>query len=59
MIYQRVEIAPHYDLWMQGARYGSVLNIYRRKLDGVEIAVVKLDRWPKPVKVLAEDLKYI
>lgn len=33
----RVEIAPHYDLWMQGARYGTVLKILGDK------ALVEMD----------------
>lgn len=33
----RVEIAPHYDLWMRGARYGVVRSVD----DGV--ASVKMD----------------
>lgn len=33
----RVEIAPHYDLWMRGARYGVVRSV----TDG--IVAVKMD----------------
>ena len=32
----RVEIAPHYDLWMRGARFGTVTRVYHvesRRLD--------------------------
>jgi hypothetical protein len=25
---KRVEIAPHYDLWMRGARFGTVARVY-------------------------------
>ena len=51
----RVEIAPHYDLWMQGARYGKVI-----KLEG-DVAVVQLDHWQvrRPRRFLAADLKPI
>jgi hypothetical protein len=27
-VHDRVEIAPHYDLWMQGNRYGIVISIF-------------------------------
>jgi hypothetical protein len=51
----RVEIAPHLDLWMRGARYGTVVSVK----DG--IARVRMDH--PQVKVLAkikvEDLKVI
>lgn len=33
----RVEISPHYDLWMQGARFGTVKSV----TDG--IATVEMD----------------
>ena len=33
----RVEISPHFDLWMQGARFGTV----RKVVDGV--VTVKMD----------------
>ncbi len=48
-----VEIAPHYDLWMQGARYGTVRSIK----DGV--ATVKMDHWQvdKLQHFPVEDLK--
>ncbi len=44
----RVEISPHYDLWMRGARWGRVERIW----DGIatvkmdNTAVKKLQRFP-------------
>lgn len=35
----RIEISPHYDLWMKGARTGTVVAI----LDSGSIAKVKMD----------------
>ena len=34
----RVEIGPHHDLWMMGAKYGEV-----RSTEGPDILVVKMD----------------
>lgn len=34
----RVEISPHFDLWMRGARFGVV-----RKIESSGIVVVKMD----------------
>ena len=38
---RRVEIAPRYDLWMRGARYGTVRRVYYRG-DVVHVAI-KMD----------------
>ena len=53
----RVEIAPHYDLWMRGARYGTVLREYRGK-SGRNIVVVKMDhpQVRKPIRIFADDV---
>lgn len=42
LIGQRVEIAPHYDLWMRGARMGVVSRVYT-DARGVEMVAVKMD----------------
>jgi len=38
----RVEIAPFYDLWMRGARYGTVAKVYTDPR-GVEMVAVRMD----------------
>lgn len=38
----RVEIAPHYDLWMRGARFGVVRKVYT-DARGVEMVAVRMD----------------
>lgn len=47
----RVEIPTHYDLWMMGARYGTVT---RQTTDGW--VYVKLDRVTRPQRFLASEL---
>ena len=39
----RVEIPVHYDLWMRGARYGTVTKICKDDLGGGVCAAVKMD----------------
>ena len=52
----RVEIAPHYDLWMQGAKYGQI-----KDFDGEGNAWVKMDHPAvrKLVKIPNKDLKVL
>lgn len=38
----RVEIAPHYDLWMRGARFGVVRKVYT-DARGIELVAVRMD----------------
>lgn len=52
---RRVEIAPHYDLWMRGARFGELLETKSWK--GETRYKVKLDKWKKPIWV--KDLTFI
>lgn len=49
----RVELSPGFDLWMRGAKYGTV-----RKVTG-DIASVKMDHWQvrKLVRCNVADLK--
>lgn len=35
----RVEISPHFDLWMHGARYGTVVQVSPEK----KVASVRMD----------------
>ena len=44
----RVEIAPHYDLWMMGARFGTIKKL---STDG-ESAIVKMDHPIVHLKIL-------
>lgn len=53
----RVEIAPHYDLWMRGARYGSVTRTTWR--DGVTVVSVRMDRTDRVARFPEADLTYI
>jgi hypothetical protein len=47
----RVQIAPHYDLWMMGARYGTVT---RQSTKGM--VFVKLDKITRPQRFPVADL---
>ncbi len=47
---QRVQMHPATDLWMRGARYGTVIRVGRRKL------LVKLDMIPTPRRVIPDNL---
>lgn len=62
---QRVEIAPHFDLWMRGARYGTIEGYMRKgryqARNGAAlltpIAKVRLDKLPaKQIKFFVTDL---
>ena len=57
IIQARVEIAPHYDAWMQGARYGTVKGL--RQYEGQAVAIVKLDKMRKLKRIPVIDLKLI
>lgn len=54
---RRVEIAPHYDLWMRGARTGAVVSSKRNK-DGKEILSIRMDhpQVKKLVKIPNDDV---
>lgn len=54
---KRIEIPPHYDLWMRGARYGTVKNITR---DG-QTVLVKMDhpQVRRLVRVQRPDWKFV
>jgi hypothetical protein len=48
---QRVEISPHFDLWMRGARCGAVVKIGRERVH------VRLDLLPgRALRFSATDL---
>jgi hypothetical protein len=54
----RVEIAPHYDLWMRGARFGTVIREYRSPRTGKNMVAVKMDhpQVRKLVRLPADDV---
>ena len=56
-IQSRVEIAPHYDAWMQGARYGTVIALSRKDIQTV--ATVKLDKRRELFRCRVVDLKLL
>ena len=43
VIGQRIEIPVHYDLWMQGARYGEVTSFRHGKNGQSDYYLVKMD----------------
>jgi hypothetical protein len=57
----RIELSPHLDLWMRGARYGNVVAIRQERVAGSlrDVATVKLDLVKKLQKVWVENLKSI
>ena len=57
---KRVEIAPHYDLWMRGARTGVVRMIKHGK-DGQVILAIKMDNASvrKLARIYADEVTYL
>lgn len=51
---ERIEIPVHYDLWMRGAQYGTVLGAG----SSGDFIWVQLDKVRKPIKLWKEDLAY-
>ncbi len=49
---QRVELSPATDLWMRGARYGTVAKDQK---ENSVVVKVKLDRLPRAI-LIREDL---
>jgi hypothetical protein len=49
LVGKRVTIAPHYDLWMRGARCGEVRSVYLNK--GVPTARVQMDAFKHRTKL--------
>ena len=49
---QRIEMMPHTDLWMMGARYGNVVKVGRKyvtiKLDKLKEFAAQLTAIPPP-----------
>lgn len=39
----RVEIHPSFDLWMRGARFGTVVREYKSSKTGLNMVAVKMD----------------
>ena len=52
---ERVELHPACDMWMRGARYGTVVAMLPHSgmagADGIkaDMVRVKLDKWPRPL----------
>jgi hypothetical protein len=53
----RVEIPAYTDRWMKGDRYGEILHVTERVVNGepTHIAHVKLDKSGKTVRVVLDD----
>lgn len=39
----RVQISPHFDLWMRGAKYGTVVREYVSPKTGERMVAVQMD----------------
>ena len=50
----RVELAAWTDLWMRGARYGTVLREYKARKTGFRMVLVKLDSLSYLVRLPAD-----
>jgi hypothetical protein len=57
---KRVEIAPHFDRWMQGDRYGRIISS-RGTLPSGDPAViyVKMDRSGKTIHLSLTDVTFV
>ncbi len=59
----RVELSPALDLWMRGARFGTVIREYNGKgrNNGKRICVVQMDhpQVKRPVRILSDYLTVI
>ena len=53
----RVEIQPHHDLWVQGARFGTIKR-FETLSTGAKIAIVKMDH-PQVKKLQRLPLSYL
>ena len=56
---QRVQLAPHTDLWMQGARYGEVIKVDKAKGTIWPYCVKPDNQSKRPVWVAEEDIQPI
>lgn len=66
---KRVEIPAYCDLWMRGARFGTVERFIQGRgsylgvgdIRGADIFVVRMDspQVKKPVRVIADDCRYV
>ena len=56
---KRVEIPPHYDLWMMGARYGVVEAVPDERYPRERLALISdHPRVKRLVKVFADEVTY-
>jgi hypothetical protein len=59
---KRVEIAPHYDLWMRGARFGTVKRVYLGdSVNPRERLAIRMDhpQVKRLATVYADDVTYL
>lgn len=55
---ERVQIPAYTDRWMMGDRFGEVVRVtLSRKQIGKEIAIVKLDKSGKTIRVIYDDCR--
>lgn len=56
----RVEIAPHYDLWMRGARFGVVRWVVRDYKPGRDLLYLEMDhpQVKRQVAIWADEVSY-
>lgn len=59
---ERVQIPAYTDMWMRGARFGTVTAWLPARgepnAQGVKanLVRVKLDKWPRPLRFVADDV---
>jgi hypothetical protein len=61
LISKRIEIPVHYNLWMQGARHGTVVSFHHGKQGSSDFYKVKMDhpQVKKQLKLWRLDWEYI
>ena len=64
LVGKRVEIAPHYDLWMRGARHGVIhsVSVPRATLAAQpDLVRLKMDhpQVKRLIRVYLDDVKYV
>ena len=61
LIGKRVEIPVHYDMWMRGARYGTVTMYRRGRVNQSDYVYVKLDhpQAKRSLKIWHHDWEYM
>lgn len=59
LIGKRVEIPVHYDMWMRGARFGTVTMFRRGRPGQSDYVYVKLDGPQRSIRVWRLDWPYM